>query len=133
MMYDTMSQLKQDHGARQLQRAKARAPITIVSALIGVGGVLGGIYCIQGGFHAAQAHEHVATGVTLIVSSVILAVLWSLAAQLLQEWDRAVILRFGHFRAVRGPGFFMVIPIIDGVTRIVDMRVAPRLSTAKRC
>ncbi len=129
-MYDTMSQLKQDHGARQLQRAKARAPVTLVSALIIAAGVLVGLYDVHGGMQMSErrrttpeSHAKVVAGVVLIVASVILALLWSLAAQLLLEWDRAVVLRFGHFRAVRGPGFFMVIPIIDSVTRIVDMRV----------
>jgi regulator of protease activity HflC (stomatin/prohibitin superfamily) len=113
-----MSQLKQDHGTRQLQRAKARAPITIVSAVMALGGFIGGALYLQDG-----VHRNLTLAIVNFSVGILAAVLWSLAAQLLQEWDRAVILRFGHFRAVRGPGFFMVIPIVDSVTRIVDMRV----------
>jgi regulator of protease activity HflC (stomatin/prohibitin superfamily) len=42
---------------------------------------------------------------------------------LLAEWDRALVLRMGHFHSVRGPGFYMIVPIIDSVSRILDMRV----------
>jgi len=119
-MYDTMSQLKQDHLARQLQRAKARAPVMIVSALIVLGGVLAGVLCIKS---AADGSVQQLTGIAIIVAGVLLAALWSMAAQLLQEWDRAVVLRFGHFRAVKGPGFFTIVPIVDSVSRVADMRV----------
>jgi regulator of protease activity HflC (stomatin/prohibitin superfamily) len=117
-MYDTMSQLKQDHVARELQRFKARMPITIVSALILLAGIAAGVAHID-----SNRHDAVFGGVVYIVSGVILSVLWSLSAQLLQEWDRAVVLHFGHFESVRGPGFFMIIPFIESISRVADMRV----------
>jgi regulator of protease activity HflC (stomatin/prohibitin superfamily) len=121
MMYDTMSQLRQEHISRQLQRVKARAPLTIVSIVIVLIGVWGGVFGAKGGY--AEFENNITERVSIIVAHVVVAFLWWMAAQLLQEWDRAVVLRFGHFRAVKGPGFFMVIPFIDSIVRIADMRV----------
>jgi regulator of protease activity HflC (stomatin/prohibitin superfamily) len=39
------------------------------------------------------------------------------------QWDRAVVLRLGHFHALKGPGIFLMIPFVDRVARYVDMRI----------
>jgi regulator of protease activity HflC (stomatin/prohibitin superfamily) len=39
------------------------------------------------------------------------------------QWERAVILRFGKFQALRTPGLFVVIPIVDKVAQFVDQRI----------
>ncbi|MCI9129504.1 MAG: slipin family protein [Eggerthellaceae bacterium] len=39
------------------------------------------------------------------------------------EWERAVVLRFGKFYRVAGPGLIMMAPFIDSVTATVDMRI----------
>jgi regulator of protease activity HflC (stomatin/prohibitin superfamily) len=49
--------------------------------------------------------------------------LLSPAFQLVQHWDKVVILRFGKFRKSRGPGLFVLFPIIDRVTAFVDTRI----------
>lgn len=43
--------------------------------------------------------------------------------QVAKEWERAVILRLGKFKKVKGPGLFILMPFIDTVTKIVDMRI----------
>jgi regulator of protease activity HflC (stomatin/prohibitin superfamily) len=118
-VYDSLEQLRRDHGARQASRMKTRLPVTVVTLLIVAGSV--GLAALVG--HHAQRGEPPMLSFMIVGGGVLLAVLWSLSAQLLAEWDRSVILRLGHFHGVRGPGFFMIIPIIDSVTRIVDTRV----------
>jgi regulator of protease activity HflC (stomatin/prohibitin superfamily) len=39
------------------------------------------------------------------------------------EWERAIVLRFGKFRRVRGPGLFFLFPLADRVAQIVDIRI----------
>ncbi len=39
------------------------------------------------------------------------------------QWDRAIVLRLGHFRALKGPGLFLIIPIIDKISYWIDVRV----------
>lgn len=43
--------------------------------------------------------------------------------QVAKEWERAVILRFGKFKKVKGPGLYFLIPFIDSVSTVVDMRI----------
>lgn len=43
--------------------------------------------------------------------------------QLTKEWERAVLLRFGKFRKLKGPGLFVIFPLIDSVNKIVDLRI----------
>ncbi len=39
------------------------------------------------------------------------------------QWEKAVVLRLGKYRGLKGPGFFMIIPIIDKVDKFIDQRV----------
>jgi regulator of protease activity HflC (stomatin/prohibitin superfamily) len=39
------------------------------------------------------------------------------------QWEKAVILRFGRFHGLRGPGVFWMIPIVDTVVNWIDQRV----------
>jgi regulator of protease activity HflC (stomatin/prohibitin superfamily) len=43
--------------------------------------------------------------------------------QIAKEWERAIILRLGKFKKVKGPGIFLVIPFIDTVVKKVDLRI----------
>jgi hypothetical protein len=43
--------------------------------------------------------------------------------QLAHHWEKAVILRLGKYHRLRGPGIFLIFPIIDRVTRFVDTRI----------
>ena len=45
------------------------------------------------------------------------------AIKVAAPWDRAVVLRLGRFRALRGPGLFGIIPIIDTIPYWIDTRV----------
>jgi len=51
------------------------------------------------------------------------ALLVSPMLQIARHWEKAVILRFGRFRGLRGPGVFWILPIADYVTRFVDTRI----------
>ncbi|KPL72155.1 peptidase [Leptolinea tardivitalis] len=39
------------------------------------------------------------------------------------QWEKAVILRFGKFHGLRGPGVFWIIPIVDNIVNWIDQRV----------
>jgi regulator of protease activity HflC (stomatin/prohibitin superfamily) len=46
-----------------------------------------------------------------------------LAVKTANQWEKAVILRLGKFRGLRGPGVFWIIPVFDSVTMWIDHRV----------
>jgi regulator of protease activity HflC (stomatin/prohibitin superfamily) len=60
----------------------------------------------------------------------VVAVGWFIATLLITEsikiadqWEKAVVLRMGKFRELRGPGPFLIIPIIDRIGTYIDQRV----------
>ena len=60
---------------------------------------------------------------TVVVVVVVLIIsLLAASIKILREWERGVILRLGRLLPVRGPGFTLIIPVIDRLYR-VDLRV----------
>jgi regulator of protease activity HflC (stomatin/prohibitin superfamily) len=53
----------------------------------------------------------------------LLAYVVSAAINIANQWDRVIVLRLGHFHALKGPGLFFIIPIIDKVAYWIDIRV----------
>ena len=58
---------------------------------------------------------------TLIALLIVLVIL-SQAIKIVREYERVVIFRLGRFSGVKGPGIFLIIPIIDRVI-LLDLRV----------
>lgn len=52
-----------------------------------------------------------------------LATLALFSIKIANQWEKAVVLRFGKFRGLRGPGLFALIPIVDQITHLIDQRV----------
>ena len=55
--------------------------------------------------------------------TIIIAWIVSASIKIANQWDRAIVLRLGHFYSLRGPGLFFIIPIIDSVAFWIDIRV----------
>ncbi len=45
------------------------------------------------------------------------------AIKVAQQWEKAVVLRLGHFRGLKGPGLFWIVPIVDSTPVWIDHRV----------
>jgi len=61
--------------------------------------------------------------VIVLAVSVIIAGIVARAVRVALAWERGVVLRLGKFRALRGPGVFVIIPIIDTIPYWIDIRV----------
>jgi regulator of protease activity HflC (stomatin/prohibitin superfamily) len=46
-----------------------------------------------------------------------------LAIKVVDQWERVAVLRFGRYKGLRGPGVFLIVPILDTLSRYVDQRV----------
>lgn len=66
----------------------------------------------------------IGTGATIGIGVAIVLILILLAAmiKIVKEYERAVIFRLGRLIGAKGPGLFVIIPVIDKV-KIVDLRV----------
>jgi regulator of protease activity HflC (stomatin/prohibitin superfamily) len=45
------------------------------------------------------------------------------AIRVAEQWQKAAVLRLGRYIGLRGPGIFMIIPVIDRISQFVDQRV----------
>jgi len=59
----------------------------------------------------------------LMAGGIILSILIASSIHIADQWEKAVVLRMGKFTGLKGPGFFLIIPIIDRVDNYVDQRV----------
>jgi regulator of protease activity HflC (stomatin/prohibitin superfamily) len=58
-----------------------------------------------------------------VVVMTLLSVYILFALKVASQWEKAVVLRLGKFYALRGPGVFWIIPIIDSIPAWIDHRV----------
>ena len=66
------------------------------------------------------------TGWIIVVYAVVLIVIGlniMLSLKIADQWEKAVVLRFGKFHSLRGPGMFWIIPIVDVIAKWIDHRV----------
>jgi regulator of protease activity HflC (stomatin/prohibitin superfamily) len=49
------------------------------------------------------------------------------------QWEKAVLLRLGRYRGLRGPGYFTVIPVLERVSYHVDQRIRTAAFGAESC
>ncbi|MBN1805083.1 MAG: slipin family protein [Sedimentisphaerales bacterium] len=59
----------------------------------------------------------------IIIGAALIASICFFGIKIADQWERAIVLRLGKFRALKGPGPFFIIPIIETVARSVDMRI----------
>jgi regulator of protease activity HflC (stomatin/prohibitin superfamily) len=83
-------------------------PITVFLAItcVAIGAVLG----VMGYF---------VPGAALLVVAIVIAS----ALKMANTWQKFVILRAGKLLGVKGPGLFLIIPVVDNVVAVIDERI----------
>jgi regulator of protease activity HflC (stomatin/prohibitin superfamily) len=61
--------------------------------------------------------------VYFFVIALVLSILAAVSIQIADQWEKAVVLRMGKYRGLRGPGIFFIVPIIDRVINYIDQRI----------
>ena len=61
--------------------------------------------------------------VPLLIAWLIWSALFSSSIRVAEQWERAVVLRLGKYKGLKGPGPFFIIPIIDTVSMYIDQRI----------
>jgi regulator of protease activity HflC (stomatin/prohibitin superfamily) len=54
---------------------------------------------------------------------VLMALITVFAVQMAQQWEKAIVLRFGKLHSIRGPGLFLIVPVMDSVAEWIDERI----------
>lgn len=58
-----------------------------------------------------------------LVITIGLALFFLYSLRVANQWEKAVVLRLGKFRGLRGPGVFWMMPVIDSIANLIDQRV----------
>ncbi len=95
-------------------RRPSAIPPTLFVLLVVVGAAVAWLIRVSVGAAPAVAFHAV-----VVVAAGLLAAAIKIASQ----WERAVVLRLGRFRALNGPGLFFIIPIVDVIPYWIDIRV----------
>lgn len=59
----------------------------------------------------------------LLAVLLLVSALLACAIRIAAQWERAVVLRMGKYKGLKGPGPFLIIPVIDSVSAYIDQRV----------
>ena len=65
--------------------------------------------------------SRLSTGTIAIVAILVVAILYS-AVRILREYERGVVFTLGRYTGTKGPGFFLLVPLVQQMVR-VDLRV----------
>ena len=57
-----------------------------------------------------------------VIVTTLIGLLLAPAPKIAQQWERAIVLRFGRYVGLRGPGLFWIVPFIDSVSSVIDQR-----------
>jgi hypothetical protein len=58
-----------------------------------------------------------------VVVGALVGLYLAFAVKVADQWEKAVVVRLGRYRGLRGPAAFVIIPIVDAVSGFVDQRV----------
>src|ERR1700723_2169256 len=76
------------------------------------------IVCLAVGA-ALGAMGYLYAGIPVVIVAIVIAS----ALKMANTWQKFVVLRAGKLRGVKGPGLFLIIPVIDHVVAIIDERI----------
>ena len=112
-----VTSLAREYKATAQLQAEA-ASLNWVAALVTVVVVLAGV-----GLNRLVEGTWERMNITIVVITALIAAICFFGIKIANQWERAVVLRLGKFRCLKGPGPFFIIPIIETVVRSVDMRI----------
>ena len=59
----------------------------------------------------------------VLLGGLLLFIVLSASIHVADQWERAVVLRMGKYKGLKGPGPFLIVPIIDQVSAYIDQRI----------
>ena len=93
----------------------------LASGLLGGAGVVGGLFLAG-----------VAPPLAALAGAAMLLLL-AVSIKYTDQWEKAVVLRLGSYRGLRGPGYFVIVPVIDRVAYTIDQRIRTTAFGAESC
>jgi regulator of protease activity HflC (stomatin/prohibitin superfamily) len=90
-------------------------------------GIAAFLACLAAGF----AVNRLIHSLALLLAGIAVGIYLMFSIKVVQQWQRVAVLRFGRYRGLRGPGMFLIVPVMDTLSRFVDQRVRVATVTAE--
>ncbi len=100
--------------------------VAIISGLVSAAAVGGALFALPIDWEPWRA-------VVAPVVTALTAALVGSSIKFADEWEKAVVLRLGRYRGLRGPGLFYVIPVVDRIGYHIDQRIRTTDFGAESC
>ena len=81
------------------------------------------VFILSGALIAAWGYNTGGDYAGLLLLILFLLGVGAASIQIADQWERVVVLRLGKMHALRGPGLFFIIPVIDTLPYWIDIRV----------
>lgn len=69
----------------------------------------------------------------VVIGGVAIWMLLAASIKYTDQWEKAVLMRLGRYRGLRGPGYFGIVPILDRVAYVIDQRIRTTAFGAESC
>jgi regulator of protease activity HflC (stomatin/prohibitin superfamily) len=96
-----------------MNKPRLNAPAILIAAL----------WVVQALWVAPLLRGYGSLGEIVTFILMFMALITLFAVKVAQQWEKAIVLRFGKLHAIRGPGVFLIVPVLDEVTEWIDQRV----------
>ncbi len=70
--------------------------------------------------------------IPVLAAIIILTIFISSSIYIADQWEKAVVLRMGKYIGLKGPGVFLIIPVLDKIHSYLDQRVRVTIFTAEQ-
>jgi regulator of protease activity HflC (stomatin/prohibitin superfamily) len=57
------------------------------------------------------------------ITGIVIGFYFLFAIKVVQQWEKVALLRLGRYVGLRGPGVFLIVPVIDTLSAYIDQRV----------
>lgn len=83
-----------------------------------IGALIFGIFVLVGAGLSAWLGSPIPMPICILIG-----VYFLLGLKVAQQWERVAVLRLGKYQGMKGPGLFMIIPIVDQLSDFIDQRI----------
>ncbi len=77
------------------------------------------LVCLAGGLVATKITNQPYAA----IAGALAGIYFLFGIKVVDQWEKVALLRFGRYRGLRGPGAFLIVPVVDSLSRYVDQRV----------
>jgi regulator of protease activity HflC (stomatin/prohibitin superfamily) len=98
-------------GRRSEESVRSGARVNVVAAAVLIGSILLGVL------------GTVALGNPIpLIAMAVAGIVLMQSPQIAKQWERGVVLRFGRYIGLQGPGLFWIVPFMDSMSSWIDQR-----------